>query len=135
MAFRRRLILRIAAASHSRFSSCDRPPACVVSCLTPREGSTGTRLVDGKRAPFPSVASRLTIAISNARVPPLIRPYPPRHQTLLLYMPHLPKVGLHQVATGSEKLYQTGRASDLGAGIVQKLFFRTPYVHVIPDKC
>jgi hypothetical protein len=46
-AFRRRLIPRIAAASHSRSSACDRPPACALSCLTHREGSAGTRLVDG----------------------------------------------------------------------------------------
>jgi hypothetical protein len=35
MAFRRQLILRIAAASPSRSSACDRPPACAMSCLTP----------------------------------------------------------------------------------------------------
>jgi hypothetical protein len=35
MAFRRQLILRIAAASPSRSSACDRPPACVMSCLAP----------------------------------------------------------------------------------------------------
>jgi hypothetical protein len=38
MAFRRRLIMRIAAASHSSSSVCDWPPVCAMSCLTPREG-------------------------------------------------------------------------------------------------
>jgi hypothetical protein len=35
MAFRRRLIMRIAVASRSHSSACDRPPACAMSCLTP----------------------------------------------------------------------------------------------------
>jgi hypothetical protein len=90
MAFRRRLILRIAAASPSRSSACDRPPACVMSCLSPREGSTGTWLVESERAPFHGAPSRLSIASSNARVPPLIRLCPPRHHTLMRYMPHWP---------------------------------------------
>lgn len=34
-AFRRRLIQRISAASHSRSSACDRPPACSRSCFPP----------------------------------------------------------------------------------------------------
>jgi hypothetical protein len=94
MHFRRRLILRIAAASPSRFSACDRPPACVASCLVPREGATYTRPVDVKRAPFPAAASRLTIESSNARVPPLIRPYPPSHHALMRYMSHPPRSAL-----------------------------------------
>jgi hypothetical protein len=42
-----------------------------------------TRLVDVEQAPYPSAASRLSAASSNTRVPPLIRPYPPRHPTLM----------------------------------------------------
>jgi hypothetical protein len=41
-------------------------------------------LVDVERAPYPSGASRLSAAGSNTRVPPLIRPHPPLHHTLLL---------------------------------------------------
>jgi hypothetical protein len=82
MAFRRRLIMKIAAASHSRSSACDLPPAYAMSCLTPREVSTGS-------------ASRLTTTSFNTCVPPLIWPYPSRHQTLLEYMPHPLEVGLY----------------------------------------
>jgi hypothetical protein len=103
MAFRWLLILRIAAASPSRFYACDRPPTCVMSCLAPREGSTDTWLVDGERAHFHGVASRLTIASSNARVPPLFRPYPLRHQTLLRYKPHPPKARLYSLEYDREK--------------------------------
>jgi hypothetical protein len=77
-----------------------------MSGLAPREGLTGTWL-DGERAPFQGAASRLTIASFNARAPPLIRPYPPRHQTLLGYMPHPLKVGLYAVVSDHEKTYRT----------------------------
>jgi hypothetical protein len=118
-AFRRRLILRIAAASPSRFSACDRPQACVMSFLTPRGGSTCTWLVNGDRAPLYGAASRLTIASSNARVPPMIRSYP---QTLLRYIPHPPKVGMYPLVSCLERTYRTARAGDIGACIAQKLF-------------
>jgi hypothetical protein len=131
-AFRQRLILRIDAASHSRYSACDRPPACVMSCLSPREGSIGTRLVDGERAPFPGAPSRLTIASSAVGVPPLIRPYPPRHHTLLRYMPQPPQARLYQIVIGHEKIYQTARAGDLDAGIAQKFLFKSPMYMAFP---
>jgi hypothetical protein len=135
MAFRRRLILRIAAASPTRSSASNRPPACVMSCLSPRESSTSTWLVDSERAPFHGATSRPTIASSNARVPPFIRPYPPRHHTLMRYTSHSPKVGLYLVLSSYEKTYRTGRAGDVGAGIAQKLFIQKPYVYGFLDSC
>jgi hypothetical protein len=107
MAFRRRLILRIAAASPSRSSASDRPPAYGMSCLSPREGSTSAGLVDSERTLFLGAASRLTIATSNARDPPVIRMYPPRHHTLLRYMSHSPKIGLYLVVSRYGKTYRT----------------------------
>jgi hypothetical protein len=130
--FRRRLILRIAAASPCRSSACDRPPACVMSCLSPREGSTGTWLIDSERAPFHGDAFRVTIASSNAPVPPRIRPYPPHIYTIMRHMPHFPKVGMYLVVSGYGKTYRTGRAGDLGAGIAQKLFVQNPMSLAFP---
>jgi hypothetical protein len=139
MAFRRRLIVMIAAASPSRFSACDRPPACVTLFLAPREGSIGTWLVDGERAPFHSAASRRTIANSTARVPLLIRPYPPRHHTLMRYMPHPLKEGLYPIVFDNEKSH-IGRAErEILAPVLDRKFvfkcpllymtFPTPYDH------
>jgi hypothetical protein len=123
MAFRRRLILRIAAASHSRSSAYDRPPACAMSCLTPREVSIGIGLLGRRLASaIPGAASRLATTSSNTRFPPLIRPYLPREQTLLEFMPHPLEVGLYSVVCDREKTYRTARAGDLGAGIAQNVF-------------
>jgi hypothetical protein len=42
--------------------------------------STLGTLVDVERAPFPSIASRLSAVNFNTRVPPLIRPHPSRQK-------------------------------------------------------
>jgi hypothetical protein len=97
MAFLR--ILRIAAASPSRFPAYDRPPAFVTSCLSPREGATCSWLVDGERAPFPGVVFKLTIAIPNARVPTLSRPYPPHMHKLMRYSCEIPMVNMIMVTS------------------------------------
>jgi hypothetical protein len=44
--------------------------------------------------------------------------------SLLRYMPHPLKVGLHPIVLDCEKAYRTGRAGDHGAGIAQKLFLK-----------
>jgi hypothetical protein len=51
-------------------------------------------LVDVEREPHRSIACRVSAAISNTRVPPLIRPYPIRLHTLLkIYRPPPPEMG------------------------------------------
>jgi hypothetical protein len=77
--------------------------------------------------------SRLAITSSNTRFPPLIRPYPPRHETLMEYKPHPLEVGLYSVVYDRGKTYRTGRAGDLGAGIAQKIFIQKPYVQGFPN--
>jgi hypothetical protein len=52
-----------------------------------------SRLVDVERAPYPSAASRLSAANSNTRVPPFIRPYPPRHLKFLKIQAPPPVMG------------------------------------------
>jgi hypothetical protein len=92
MAFRRRLILRIAAASPSRSFTCDRSPACAMSCLTPGNVRLAHSWSTASERPFLAV-----LPGSDARVPLLIRPYPPRHQTPLRYKPHTLKLRLYPI--------------------------------------
>jgi hypothetical protein len=85
-----------------------------------------------QRASFHGDAFRLTIASSNARVPPLIRPYPPRHHTLLRDMPHSPKVGLYLVISGHEKYI--GRAErEILAPVLHRNYLFKAYVDGFPD--
>jgi hypothetical protein len=102
-----------------------------MSCLSHREDLIGTWLVDSERAPFLGAASRLNIANFNARILPLIRPYPPRHHTLMRYLSHSPKVGMYLIAYGYEKTYRTDRARDLGASIAHK-YFKSPLYMASP---
>jgi hypothetical protein len=76
------------------------------------------RLVDAELSPYPSVASA---ANSNTRVPPLIRPYPPRLHTLLKIHAPSPKWECIMVVLSLEETYRTGRAGYLGAIVALKM--------------
>jgi hypothetical protein len=87
-------------------------------------------LVDVGRAPYTSVAPRLSAARSNTRVPPLIRPYPPLHHTLLKIHAPPPKWDGVLAIYSLKKTHRTARAGDLGAGSTHKSFiFKKPSVH------
>jgi hypothetical protein len=74
--------------------------------------------VDVKRAPYPNVDSWLSAASSNTRVPPLIRPYPPRHH--ILPEIHPPKWDGILVVSIIETTHQ---AEDLGGGSAHRQSF------------
>jgi hypothetical protein len=74
--FRRRSILRTAAARPCPSSDCD-SHTYFASCLAPTGGSTSTWLVVVKRAPFLREVSPLSSVSSNAHFPPKILPYSP----------------------------------------------------------
>jgi hypothetical protein len=91
--FRRRLIVRIASPP-----DLAAPPNAIVLLavvvVLPLFGRLYVNmLVDVERAPFPSIASRLSAASSNTLNPPLIRPYPYLHHTLLKTQAPPPRMG------------------------------------------
>jgi hypothetical protein len=79
--FRRRSILRNFAARPCRSSGCNPRMACFASYPNLIGGSTSKWLVVVQRAPCHCATNRLLAACSSARLPPLIRMYPPRRQT------------------------------------------------------
>jgi hypothetical protein len=90
---RRRLILK-----NTPLPDLAAPPIVtilrVVGVVLPPFGRLDvSMLIDVKRAPYPSVVSRISTASSNTHAPPLIRPYPPRHHKLMKIHAPPPQIG------------------------------------------
>jgi hypothetical protein len=128
MALWRRIILRIAAASPSRFSACDRPPPRAMSCPTPREGSTGTWLVDAERALFHGDASRLLQPMCPTGDPAV--PSSPSNAPTV----HAPPLKLEMYLEASNHEKHIGRAErEILAPVLHiNCFIQKPYVHGFP---
>jgi hypothetical protein len=77
---------------------------------------TSGALVDVERALFHGAASRLPAASSNARVPPLIRLYPPRQK---IFQAHRPRLFIMKVfeSIPSRKKHRMARAGDLSVEV------------------
>jgi hypothetical protein len=95
----------------------------LVVVLTPFGWLDVMRLVDVERTPHPSATCRLSTASSNTLNPPLIRPHPPLHHTLLKVQAPPPKWDGILLVYGLEKKNRMGCAGDLGAGSVQIFHF------------
>jgi hypothetical protein len=81
---RRRLILRITPPPDDLAAPPDESALLIIVVVLPSFGRLDvSMLVDVERAPYPSVASRLSAASSNILNQPLICPFPPLHLTLV----------------------------------------------------
>jgi hypothetical protein len=130
--FRRRVILRTAAARPCRSSGCDPPPSCVASGLAPKGDfklSQGWRLLASAvpQRCFPSVLRQLQHPRPSAdpSVPFFAKnisqtpPPPLRRESICEYLV-------------AEKTYRTGRAGDPYAGVRMLCFSKTLRIR-LPD--
>jgi hypothetical protein len=87
-------------------------------------------LVDVERSPYPSAVSQLSGASSNTLNPPLIRPYPLLHHTLLKVHAPNPQMGRHILLVSSlEKKYIGRPEREILAPIADRNYLFKSYMY------